>query len=124
MRLVLANAQYTDFFLSNVAIAQLYPPHLRPVFCYCNIGCEIARIEMPYWMAQQPALVEEVIAMIYDQAQKGDGYPVALAEAHEQAVIKSADRDLFFQILAKWNHDNDAKFVSTQKLAKKRRMAI
>ena len=31
--------------------------------------------------------------------QPGHGYPVALAEAHEKAVITGADRELFWQMV-------------------------
>jgi hypothetical protein len=33
--------------------------------------------------------------LIYDQCSKGQGYPVALARAHEQAIVRSADRRTF-----------------------------
>ena len=32
------------------------------------------------------------------QAEKGHGYPIALQEAHEQAVVSGADRDYFAQL--------------------------
>ncbi|MGL6136837.1 MAG: DNA double-strand break repair nuclease NurA, partial [Planktothrix sp.] len=33
------------------------------------------------------------------QVQKGYGYPVVLAEAHNQAVVKGGDRTRFFTML-------------------------
>lgn len=33
------------------------------------------------------------------QVQKGYGYPVALAEAHNQAVVRGSDRARFFGLL-------------------------
>jgi len=33
------------------------------------------------------------------QAAKGHGYPIALQEAHEQAVVSGADRDYFAQLV-------------------------
>jgi NurA-like 5'-3' nuclease len=33
------------------------------------------------------------------QAHKGYGYPVALAEAHNQAVVRGSDRARFFALL-------------------------
>jgi NurA-like 5'-3' nuclease len=42
---------------------------------------------------------ESVINRIVDQAAKGCGYPVALSEAHEQAVIRERDRRYFLTLL-------------------------
>jgi hypothetical protein len=54
---------------------------------------------MPQWVAQCPEQVDLVHALVYDQAARGDGYPVALARAHEQAVVRSADRRTFQTML-------------------------
>ena len=40
------------------------------------------------------------MGIIFDQTVKGGGYPVALTEAHEQAVVREADRLYFYQMLA------------------------
>jgi hypothetical protein len=37
--------------------------------------------------------------MVLAQVQKGYGYPVALAEAHNQAVVRGGDRHRFFALL-------------------------
>jgi NurA-like 5'-3' nuclease len=37
--------------------------------------------------------------LILDQCRKGQGYPVALSEAHEQAVISGADREEFWALV-------------------------
>jgi hypothetical protein len=34
-----------------------------------------------------------------DQCAKGRGYPVALSEAHEQAVVRAADRRSFDELV-------------------------
>ena len=34
-----------------------------------------------------------------EQCKKGNGYPVAISEAHEQAVINGADRYLFKEMV-------------------------
>jgi len=36
---------------------------------------------------------------VYDQAQKGMGYPVALQEAHHFAVIKGEEREAFYRLV-------------------------
>ena len=64
-------------------------------FYYLNGGAEIARVEVPDWLAQDPALLAVSHAMLVRQCQLGLGYPVAISEAHEQAVITGHDREEF-----------------------------
>lgn len=71
----------------------------RVSFFYLNAGPEIARVEVPAWVANDPALVDLVHALVYDQCGRGFGYPVALMEAHEQAVVSEADRQEFWQLV-------------------------
>lgn len=40
-----------------------------------------------------------VHTLVLDQCQRGQGYPVALSEAHEQAVVTGADRENFWQLV-------------------------
>lgn len=68
-------------------------------FFYLNVGAELARIEMPEWVAQRPEWVDLIHAVAYDQAHRGGGYPVALARAHEQAVVRESDRRVFRQMI-------------------------
>ena len=39
------------------------------------------------------------MSIVLAQVQKGYGYPVALAEAHNQAVVRGGDRARFFNLL-------------------------
>ncbi len=64
-------------------------------FYYLNGGAEIARVEVPDWLAQDPELLAVSHAMLVKQCQLGLGYPVAISEAHEQAVITGHDREEF-----------------------------
>ena len=64
-------------------------------FYYLNGGTEIARIEVPDWLAGDPELLALSHAMLVRQCQLGRGYPVAISEAHEQAVITGHDREEF-----------------------------
>ena len=64
-------------------------------FYYLNGGTEIARVEVPDWLAQDPELLAVGHAMLVRQCQLGLGYPVAISEAHEQAVITGHDREEF-----------------------------
>ena len=48
----------------------------------------------------EPALVSGLThTLIYDQCMKGQGYPVALSRAHEQAIVRAADRRAFLGIV-------------------------
>jgi hypothetical protein len=44
-------------------------------------------------------MFEEALGLMLGQVQKGYGYPVALAEAHNQAVVRGGDRARFFALL-------------------------
>ena len=56
-------------------------------------------MEIPEWVGRDSSLLELVHSVCIDQIRKGDGYPVALAEAHELAVVRGAERDVFFAIM-------------------------
>ena len=64
-------------------------------FYYLNGGAEIARVKVPDWLADDPELLAVSHAMMVKQCQLGLGYPVAISEAHEQAVITGHDREEF-----------------------------
>lgn len=83
---------------SSSRILSLYGDH-RIYFCYVHVGAEIARIEMPEWVALDVTLREIALSLTLTQVQKGYGYPVALAEAHNQAVVRGGDRTRFFALL-------------------------
>lgn len=114
----------TIFFKSNSKITKLYPEHLKPHFAYLNVGAEIIRLEMPAYVVQDPALYERVFAVALDQAKKGRGYPVSLAEAHEQAVVRQADKDFFYALMYKQGLEYRQRLVLSQKNLKKRGMGF
>lgn len=83
---------------SNARILELYED--QPVyFCYVNVGTEIARIEFPAWVAENSVMFDEALGLMLAQVQKGYGYPVAIAEAHNQAVVRGGDKTRFFAML-------------------------
>lgn len=75
-----------------------YGPHCIHFF-YMRVGREMARVEVPQWVAQNPAMVDLVHSLVYDQCIRGQGYPVALARAHEQAVVRGSDRRAFLRMV-------------------------
>ena len=68
-------------------------------FFYVNVGSEMARVEVPAWVAEDEALLALTHSLLLDQCRKGLGYPVAIMEAHEQAVIGGHERELFRQMV-------------------------
>ena len=50
-------------------------------------------------VAQDEELLNLIHSTIFDQCRKGRGYPVVLSESHEQAVVRTTDRDVFYTFL-------------------------
>lgn len=111
-------------FKSNAKIGASYAPHLVPHFFYIDVGAEIARIEIPAWIAQDEQKITTVAQIILNQSIKGMGYPVALAESHEQAVVKGPDREFFYYLIIKLGIERKRQLSSSQKSMKKRGMGI
>lgn len=114
----------TTLFASNSGIVNYYPSHLKPYFFYLNLGDEIVRIEIPAWLISNTEHVDLITQIIIDQARKGRGYPVCLAEAHEQAVVKGPDRDFFYHMIQKIGYDFKQRITISQKSLKKRGIGI
>ena len=91
--------QRSPLYRSNLRILDLYEEAQRVHFCYVHVGTEVARIEVPAWLVEDRALLEQSLSIVLAQVQKGYGYPVALAEAHNQAVVRGGDRARFFGLL-------------------------
>ena len=60
---------------------------------------EVARVELPRWVADDAALVDLVHAVVLSESGKGGGYPMILAEAHERAVIRQREKEAFFALV-------------------------
>lgn len=124
LRNVIAPGMRTTVLYSNAKIVAHYPEHLKPCFFYMNVGKEIVRIEFPRWILDHDNALELISSVCLNQAIKGYGYPVALAEAHEQAVIKGPDRDFFYHLLYKIGIEQKHQVVVSQKSLKKRGIGI
>ena len=114
----------TIVFKSNASITKQYPEHLKPHFFYLHVGDEIGRVEVPAWIAKDETKVATIARVIIDQCQKGRGYPVVLAEAHEQAVVKGPDREFFYQLITKFGIERKRRINISQKSLKKRGIGI
>lgn len=96
---LLEPGQRGPLWRSSSSILNHYTEHHRVYFCYVNVGSEIARIDLPAWVAQDSAVLDSALSLMLAQVQKGYGYPVTLAEAHNQAVVRGGDRNRFFALL-------------------------
>ncbi len=95
---LLEPGQRGPLFKSSADILQLYGDH-QVYFCHVHVGAEIARVEFPEWVVNDSQLFEAALSLTLTQVQKGFGYPVSLAEAHNQAVVRGGDRNRFFALL-------------------------
>nr|MBC7244504.1 DNA double-strand break repair nuclease NurA [Chloroflexota bacterium] len=97
----LATGERSALFGSSSQILERYGEH-RVDFFYLNVGGEIVRVEVPHWVSTDAALLDLLHAILYDQCQRSPGfppYPPALLEAHEQAVITTAERRLIEEMV-------------------------
>ncbi|HTL89450.1 MAG TPA: DNA double-strand break repair nuclease NurA [Leptolyngbya sp.] len=96
--MLLQPGQRSPLWRSSARIQEFYGDHAIH-FCYVNVGSEVARVEIPAWVAKNEAMLNAALSLVLAQVQKGYGYPVALAEAHNQAVVRGGDRARFFGLL-------------------------
>ena len=89
----------SPLYRTNPEANREYPEGQHIFFYYLNTGQEIARVEVPQWAAQDPELLSLGHGLMVQQCCKGQGYPVVISEAHEQAVINGLDRRLFQQMV-------------------------
>lgn len=115
----LKSGERSALFASTSKILAEYGSH-RVHFFYVNVGDEVARVEVPAWVAEDEDLLDLVHAAVVDQAEKGQGYPVCLAEAHERAVVRGADRELFYRYLEDTFVSKDVRAHVSSKSLRKR----
>jgi hypothetical protein len=120
---LLSPGEASPLWRSSARILQEYGEH-TVYFCYLHVGTEIARVEMPEWTALDAELRSQVLSLILAQIQKGYGYPVALSEAHNQAVVTGGDRHRFFAILEKYLIESGLKNITTSYKETRKRSSI
>jgi len=96
---ILAEGERSAVFISQSSIVQKHYGVHQVHFFYLRVDDEIARVEIPQWVATDKSLLNLAHTLVLDQCQRGQGYPVALSEAHEQAVVTTADRENFWQLV-------------------------
>ena len=98
-------------------VRERYGRH-QVAFFYVHLGEEVARIETLAWAG--PEAVGLAHAGLLAQAEMGHGYPLALQEAHEQAVISAGDRRLFASLVYETLASEDLPTPTSQKARSKR----
>jgi len=96
---ILGQGERSALFISQSSIVQKHYGVHQVYFFYLRVDDEIARVEIPRWVANDEDLLGLVHTLVLDQCQRGQGYPVALSEAHEKAVVTGADRENFWQLV-------------------------
>jgi len=99
---ILKANERSSVFVSGASAVKLMPASDAICFLYWRGASEIARLELPRWVFDDKELFAFALSAVRTQVEKGQGYPVALAEAHHLAVIKGPERERFFQLIT--NH--------------------
>jgi len=73
-------------------------------FCYLNLAPAgrppvVARIEVPAWVADDPATLALVHAVVVEQARVVGDYPYALARADEMAFVSTSERNALEEMI-------------------------
>jgi hypothetical protein len=119
--MLLSPGERSPLFASQSRVLNFYEPEdQRIAFYYLHAGAEIVRVETPLWVARDESLVARTHALILDQVKKGNGYPVCLMEAHEQAVVRGPEREAFFRLVQNSFVRNDVPVRITRKAVAKR----
>ncbi|MFB6278869.1 MAG: DNA double-strand break repair nuclease NurA [Salinibacter sp.] len=100
---VLDPGERSAVFGSASHIQGEYPTGTEIAFFYLKVpgtgGGELGRVEVPRWVADDAALLDRVHATVLRECRKGEGYPLALSEAHERAVVRASEREAFFRLM-------------------------
>ena len=108
-------------FGSNAPIVRNHYRQHGVSFFYVRTQEEIGRVEAPDWVVEDEALLGLVHSLVVEQCRLGPGYPVALKEAHEQAVVTSADRQYFVELVEAALTDQHLPVYSSEKNISKMR---
>jgi hypothetical protein len=106
----LAPGERSATFTSASRIQTRYAEEDRICYFYAHVPAgpdssahsddgEIARVEVPRWVADSPDLLDRVHGLVTSECAKGEGYPMILSEAHEHAVIRAPEKERFYQMI-------------------------
>lgn len=117
---LLKEGQRSALFISPSRVSrQRYGQH-QVYFFYLKVAEEVARVEIPQWVALNSQRLGLTHTLILDQCQRGHGYPVTLSEAHEQAVVTGKDREQLQKLVELSMTGESLPFVSSAKSRSKK----
>ena len=70
-------------------------------FFFLNTGSDVARVEVPEWVAHCSEWIDLVHAVAHDQCGLNKGYPYVLTRADELAVVQSSEREVLEGMLVR-----------------------
>lgn len=117
---LLARGERSSLFRTRSSVVRDFYGEHAVCFFYLNVGQEIARVEVPQWAADDTGLLDLVHAVAVDQCRRGNGYPPVIQEAHEQAVVTTADRMEFRRLVEESLEGERLPSYTSQKQASKR----
>lgn len=123
---LLEEGRRSDVFESTSDILKKYEGH-RIQFFYLNVGGEVVRIESPQWVMRDATMLDLAHALVYDQCQRSPDYPPyppALQEAHEQAVITTAEGRLVEELVERALAERGIVYARSAKDRSKRRRGV
>jgi hypothetical protein len=118
---LLSQGERSALFISRSSVVGKYYGDNEIRFFYVKINGEIARVEVPLWVAVSKELTDFVHTMVLEQCKKGMGYPVSLAEAHEMAVVTEVDRSRFWRTVEQY-YSGDKMVLNLSAKQKSKRM--
>lgn len=118
----------TDLFATVSDIVKDYEGQ-GVLFCYLEVGGEVARVEMPGWLGHDAsaALLDFALGVLLDQcALSGEvpPYPLALMEAHEAAVIDVTTRAVVEELVETEFARRGLPYIRSGKDRSKRRRGV
>ena len=114
--------QRSPIYRTNSSVPrEHYGPEQQVCFYYLHAGDEIARVEVPQWVVDDADLLALSHSLLAAQCRRGQGYPAAISEAHEQAVVSGRDRQLFRRMIAETLERQGLPAYTSQKERSKQR---
>ncbi len=125
---ILSVGQRTGVFASKSHILKEYPAAHRICYFYVHVPgaasseiapSEIARVEFPFWVVEQPDMLDLIHATVLSECEKGRGYPVILSEAHEHAIVRGPERFMFYEMIEREMQREGSRMVVSGKATAK-----
>lgn len=116
-------------FTSASRIQRAYGTSNRICYFYVHVpvgahASEIGRVEVPEWVADQPDLLDVIHAVVLSECEKGNGYPMILSEAHERAVVRAKEKEVFYAMIREEMAQSELPLAASQKQASKRKPIV